>query len=482
MLTELDRTSETPLFAQLYQALRHRITRGTLKSGDRLPSSRVLAAELGVARSTIVSAYDQLTAEGYIEGRRGSGLFVCTTGTLDPAFDAKPTSLVRHTAVVSTKQPTPRRAIPFSAGAPDMRLFPYSTWSKSVARTARLHPQALIEPGPAQGNPLVRAEIARHLGEWRGVACKPEQVFVTAGAVDALELCVRALLSTGETIGLENPTYLPLKNFALNQGLTPVYLPVEVDGAALPEGTSNQPSPRLVVLTPSHQFPLGGAMPAQRRRAFLDWAKTKDAYLVEDDYDSEFRYAGRPIPALSSLDNDGRCIYIGSFAKVFSVGLRLGVLVVPEALIETFIATIRRFGTKASMMPQLPLADFMARGDFLRHIRRMRRIYGERRRALLELIQEHLGDQVRVRDHSAGMHLVVELPPGLDDQHIAQSCRKHGLDVQALSTYFTKNGEDKSALLLGFCGFTQEEMAEAMPCLANIIHSARNQPGSAEFS
>lgn len=459
---DLDRDSREPLFVQLCESVRERITNGSIAKNTPLPPSRGLAAELGISRSTVVTAYEQLVAEGYIEGRRGSGFYVRELGA--EAYSARrdePAGGHRiDTKIVPRAHSHP--------GFPDPRLFPYRSWARCLARSARLAPEALVQSDSPFGDRNLRASVARYLADWRGLEILPEQVLITAGSIDALETCIRTLVKPGDAVGLENPGYQPLRHIVENQGMRSAWLPVDADGARLP--AAQAPKPAMVVLTPSQQFPLGGAMPVSRRREYLQWAAANAAWIIEDDYDSEFRYAGRPIPALASMDNSERTIYIGTFSKVFSVSLRLGYLIMPLAQIERFAETLSKFGLKAALPCQRALADFIDSGDFYRHIRRTRRVYADRRRLLIEQIQQKLAAFVDFEDQQAGMQVTVWLTPGLDDREIAVRALDAGVNVAPLSRYYG-GGKAQCGLLIGFCPYSEAEIVANVDRLAEILAS-----------
>jgi len=290
----LSRDSGIPLFTQVCDVLRQNIVDGRLLQGHRLPPSRSLAIELGVSRTTVVIAYDQLAAEGYIEGRRGSGFFVCPIGQIELNRGNNKAVAVESTATIlpqSRKQVHP--------GFPDLRLFPYRQWARCMSRVARLTPEALVVAGDSFGDIQLRQSIARYLRDWRGLHTSAEQILITAGSIDALEICVRTLAGSGQYVGLENPGYQPLRNIVQSLGMKPVWLSMGDHGIEVPGLKKSQPSPIMTILTPSHQFPLGGAMSPLRRTEFLQWAVQTDSWIIEDDYDSEFRYAGSPIQALA---------------------------------------------------------------------------------------------------------------------------------------------------------------------------------------
>lgn len=468
---EDDGRPSAPLFQQVYGRFRDRIIAGDMAPGDRLPASRALAEQLGVSRATVVAAYDQLNAEGFIQGRRGSGLYVCAIGEVEQPVRAAAAQPKQRQTEPPPSGPPKLRA--FDPGRPDMRLFPYRQWARAIARAARNSPEALVTSPDRFGDPVLRQSLAKHLAEWRGIAAQPEQILITAGSGDALEICIRALGRPGDVVALEDPGYLPIRRFVESLGLKPEWMPVGPDGAALPNGPA-----RIAMLTPSCQFPLGGAMPTAQRIAFLNWADARESWIIEDDYDSEYRYAGRPIPALASLDKAGRSLYIGSFSKVFSDALRLGYLVIPEPLIPRFTETLRLFGVKASIAGQRALGAFIDDGEFYRHIRRTRRIYGERRAVFLAALQAKLGAEAVFTDHQAGMQIAVHLPGETDDKALAAAAQAAGIGCMPLSD-FSASGSSASGfggrqgLLLGYCAFTPEEIAAAMDRLAGVIAARR---------
>ena len=452
------------LFEQIYQALRIRIIDGRFATGDRLPPTRKLALELGVSRSTIVAAYDQLIAEGFADARTGAGVLVSGMGAVERVAPPAPPPRT------PPRQPT-SVPIPFQPGLPDARLFPYRQWAKVVARAARTCPQALVHMEHPFGDWNLRVEICRYLADWRGVQASPDQVLITAGATDALELCVRALIAPGNGIYLEDPGYPPLRAFVDSLDIPALNLKMDTHGGLPPKpkkGTT--PANHLVVLTPSSQFPLGGVMPQARRNAFIAWAIQHNSWIIEDDYDSEFRYSGRPIPAMASLDGAGRTLYIGSFSKIFSTGLRLGFVVMPLHLITTFDDTLRRFGGKASIAPQRPLSMFMEQGEYYRHIRRVRRIYGERREVFIDLLQTHLADLATFDDHKAGMQIAVQFPETLNDVRLSEAAANAGLSCPALSRYCASRSK-LNGLLMGYCSFMPEEMRDAIKRLVQAINT-----------
>lgn len=485
----VDRSSTRPLFQQVYDDLRERILSGALRPNSQLPPTRLFADELGLSRSTVTAAYDQLVSEGYATGRQGSGIFVC-----ELPENALQTPVARDKTAQTARRPAARPPRPFKQGVPDMRLFPYENWAKTIARVSRSTPRNLILSDDAFGDYELRLSLADHLAEWRGFAASADQIMITAGAAGALEVIFRALAERNDRVALEDPGYPPMRRIAESMGLQPVWMPVGAHGAnpkhlpavaapAKPE--ISETPPKLIVLTPSHQFPMGGAMPLGRRLDFLDYAEQVQAYIVEDDFDSEFRYAGRPIPAMAGMKasrkDTNRVLYVGSFSKVFAANLRLGYLVVPEDLIDLFRETLGAYGVVASIMPQRPLAEFVRSGEFHRHIRRMRRIYGTRRRAFFQLVDQHLGDRVSYQDHQAGMTVLLNLSDKVDDLAVAREAAHQGVILQPASEFYapvgagdnqSRNGQSRngqSGLLAGFSAFEPEEMQRPMEILSRLL-------------
>ncbi len=459
-----------PLYLQICDEIREQIVSGTLMPGDRLPSTRNCATEAGVSRTSVIAAFEQLRAEGYLAARQGSGYYVSLIDTLHSPgcyADSRSKTSVQKRLVINTK---PRTGHP---GAVDMRLFPYRQWAKCVARTARLNPHSLIDVVDPFGDPGLRKSIARYLSEWRGMDVSPQQVIVTAGSTDALEICVHTLLVRNSLIALENPGYLPLRNIVEQAGLKPVWLAVDEFGAQVPKQMRMKCSVKMAVITPSYQFPLGTIMSPNRRSDFMSWAERTGSWIIEDDYDSEFRYSGQPIPALTGLDRSGRSIYVGSFAKIFSSGLRLGFLVSPASLQQQFANTLNEISSKASVSMQRPLANFMDSGEFYRQIRRVRRIYGQRRELLIAGLRSTLQGQVTINDYQAGTQLVAHFPDHYDDVAIARAANELGVSALPLTWHYAGRSGNKG-LVLGFCSHESDEIRTIVSALQQAIQIVSN--------
>ena len=426
MLLKLDGAG--PLSLQLYQALRRAILQGKLAPGARLPSTRTLAGEMGLSRNTVLLAYEQLLSEGYAVGRHGSGTYVPSELPDDVASLVRPPeglvaaparqsapALSRFGRTVRNWNVTwaaPDRSVPydFRYGRPNLD-FPRATWRRLLGRQLRKLSNRDLDYGPPAGSPELRAAVARYLQGSRGVRCSADQVVIVHGSQQAMDLATRVLLDPGDTVLLEEPFYPGARGVFLAAGMRVVTAPVAADGIDLGElGPAGQRA-RLAYVTPSHQFPTGAIMSVTRRLALLAWAEDAGAYVIEDDYDSEYRYGGRPIEALQGLDRAGRVVYVGTFSKLLFPALRLGYAVVPEALVKPFVAAKALADTGGATLEQLALADFIREGHFERHIRRSRIVNGAHRAALLEAIERHLGDRVEVSGANAGLHVLVWLQP-----------------------------------------------------------------------
>lgn len=458
---ELKQDASLPLYRQLHESLRAAILEGRLAAGERLPASRPLALELGISRTSVVNAYDQLAAEGFVESRVGSGITVRDVGGIAPLRAAKPPS----------KPPAdPPRVSPppLQPGRADPDLLPKRQWARTLSRLARRNPTALIQLDHPFGDSLLRRAIARHLAEWRGIDCQPEQILVTAGSGEALEIAIRLLSRQGDQIAVENPGYPPLRDFIRLADRRVEWLEIGPDGTELPAGAD--PCSRLAIVTPSHQFPLGGTLSPERRQALLDWAGASGSWIIEDDYDSEYRYAGRPIPALTAFDTEGLALYVGSFSKLFSADLRLGYLLIPTSLLDRFHAHLHQHGSRAGATGQRVLGHFMEDGDFHRHLRRSRRIYAERRNALTGELRRQMHDLLAFDDHHSGMQIATRLRVPLNDQWIVDAATHAGLAPQRLSAYYARDPAPQG-LLLGFCATPTQIMTEAVTTLRKVIET-----------
>lgn len=451
------RGHDAPIYLQLYRRYRDAIAVGKLHPGDRVPSVRSLASELNLARGTVEMAYQMLTSEGYFLALGPAGTVVSPQlekmGETGHATAPKP-----RARVTSRPQAVAGEVRPFQLGVPALDAFPRKTWTRLASRNLRsLDTAAMGYPDPVGYEPLRRA-IATYLGISRGIACTHGQVFVTAGYRGVLELVCRTLLRFGDVGWYEDPGYIFARQFLERAGMRLEPVPVDEEGLNVSIGQRRAAEARFAVVTPTHQSPMGMALSLPRRLQLLEWASDRRAWIVEDDYDSEFRYHGRPLPALKSLDRDGRVLYTGTFSKVLFPGLRLAYLVVPESQIERFRGSANHLCGPGSILPQATVADFMEQGHFARHLRRMRSLYAIRRGYLVDALLQAFGSRLHVQPQAGGIHVLAHLNTRHNDNVLAAAAQSHGLAVQALSKWRIRRST-KGGLLMGFAGFTTDEQA-----------------------
>ncbi len=485
---DLDPKAPSPLYRQLYDGLRSAILEGRLASGARLPSSRLLAADLGVGRNTVLSAYEQLAAEGYLEGQVGAGtrvaailpdrlLEVGKSAARKNLRDLAETNALseRGKRLASIRRAAPRydrgEGRAFQHGLPAIDQFPGTLWSRLLARRARDPRNGLFGYETGEGFGPLREAIAAHAGAARGVVCTPEQVIVTTGAQAALDLAARMVIDPGDAVWLEEPGYLGARGAFLGAGATLAAVPVDDEGLDIQAGIALEPKPRLIYVTPSHQFPLGMTLSLQRRLALLEIARAQSAWILEDDYDSEYRYTGRPLAALQGLDRSGRVLYMGTFAKTLFPSLKIGYLIVPDALIDAFRTAIRITGHVPAPAIQAALADFINEGHYGAHVRRMRAVYASRRACLIDTIQTELGNFLEAAPGDGGMQMTACFRDGIDDRRAAALAAEADIHVSALSNYYL--GERRrSGLYMGFAAIPETRIVKAAHRLACVFDAA----------
>lgn len=463
--------SQLQLGTQVCEGLRRAILDGRLRPGTRLPSTRALAGRLRLARSTVALAFDQLTAEGYIEGRRGSGTFVCH-GVQPPRPTARPVRRpapadhgeIRLSLAVSRLQPrAPRPAPPadtidLSALRADARLFPFAVWRRLVRRQLRALPARRERGGDGAGDPALRDAIAAYLGRARGVRCEAAQVVVVNGSQQALDLCARVLVDPGDAVAVEDPGYPDAAQVFAAAGARVCPVPVDAEGIVAPGLPDDV---RVAHVTPSHQYPTGVVLSLARRLELLAWARRVRGLVVEDDYDSEFRYDGAPLPALQGLAGGDRVVYVGTFSTAMFSGLRLGYLVLPDALVEPFARAKWYASRHSPHLEQAALADFLRDGHFERHLRRMRRVLRRRRDALLQALQRHFGDDAVPLGDAAGLHVVVRFA----DPGVLTRAATRGVVVQTTRACYVGPARDDHALLR-FAALDERQLSEGVRRLA----------------
>jgi GntR family transcriptional regulator/MocR family aminotransferase len=454
-ISPLDPAAAEPFYRQIYDRFRGAIASGLLKPGDRIPSARALTKELGLARGTIEAAYSLLAAEGYIQARGQAGTIV-SLGLKPRTPVASPTPRSNSDSPAASFRPD--SILPFQMGLPALDAFPRKIWARLGARCVRaMQPSNMTHPS-VYGLHALRAEIAAYLHVSRGIDCSPSQVFVTSGYRHTMELIGHALLKAGDRVWLEDPGYPPTRELLKHMQVTAVPVPVDRDGMVVSDGIEAAPRARAAVVTPAHQSPLCVSLSLPRRLALLDWAARNDAWIIEDDYDGEYRYVSRPLPALKSLDRDGRVLYAGTFSKVLFPSLRLAYLVVPESQVERFEQVNQVFAGGSPELTQAIVTAFITEGHFARHIQRMRKLYAERRDAATAGLESVLGKHVRIDAQPGGMHLILRLQGRKSDRRLVARMREEGLYAEALADW-SLGRNTASALLLGFTNIDSEETA-----------------------
>jgi GntR family transcriptional regulator/MocR family aminotransferase len=474
----IERASRVPIYRQIYEGFRRAILDGLLRPGQRVPSTRALAADLEVSRLPVLTAYDQLLHERYLEGRVGSGTFVSAALPDDLLQSVGPPTTARSSSTRGSQPPRTRDEGglgPFRMSLPALDRFPHAVWARLVARHAHALTHAQMAYGDPAGEFPLRVAIAEHLRAARGVRCEAEQVLIVSGSQAALRLATAVLLERGDRVAVEEPGY-PGARAALGAGGAEL-VPVRVDEEGMSVSSLRRRGGRVraAYVTPSHQYPLGTSMTAARRLALLDWARRGGAWVLEDDYDSEYRYVSRPLGALQGMDGHARVIYIGTFSKVLFPALRMGYLVVPPSLWQRFIDAREAFDLFSPTLYQLALAEFLREGHLARHLRRMRGVYLERRDALLSGLARHCGNRLTLHNADAGLHVAVLLPAGLDDEDVVRRMAKRGLTATALSTCYVGTAR-RSGLLLGFGGSTERRLLEATRVLGEVLRERASHP------
>jgi len=481
----LDARAGDPLQTRIYESIRLAILEGVLAPGSRLTSSRALAVELGVSRTTALLALEQLTAEGYLTARRGSGTYVSEDLPDDlprrrvPPAGGEPRHppISRRAAAqaiiprLARRCPGPPRV--FRLGVPALDLFPMRQWSQMVSRRLRSLTLSQIDYGHPAGVPALREAIAAHVQSARGTRCTPDQIVIVAGSQRGVELTCDIALDHGDEAWMEEPGYAGMRSALIRSGARILTAPVDGEGLVVDTVTRHGGNARLVCVTPSHQFPTGVPLSLPRRLALLRWASAARAWILEDDYDSEYRYGARPVPCLHGLDVDGRVIYVGSFSKTLFPAIRLGFLIVPADLQETILGIRHTSDQHPPVLEQAVLADFMAGGHYERHLRRMRSASRERLEAMADAARRFCGGVLRVRPVHSGLHAVADLDESAPADIVSREAWNRGVEVMPLSGYFQSSPCTVNGLVLGFAPIRPEAMAPGMERLAAAIEAGR---------
>lgn len=487
-VVDLDRSAKPSLYSQLYSDLRASIVNGEIPRGTRLPATRVLADRLNISRNTVIKAFDQLRSEGYLNSRVGSGTYVSErlperhTHVRRPATEREyslrvpdlrgqsPSLSCRadelmNCTLTMLDDPVDQRA--FRPGVPAFDAFPIETWSKLASRRWRTLPADQLVYGDPAGFPPLREAVAEYLRTARGARCEAKHVIIVSGVQQAFTLVSRVLLDPEDQVCVEDPGFPRMRAAFAAAGAELRPVPVDEQGFDL-SAANDDPPPRMIGVTPSHQYPLGTTMSLDRRIDLLRWSSANDIWILEDDYDSEYRYAGQPIAALQGMDDNGRVLYTGTFSKVLFPALRLGYLVVPPSLIEPVVKMRAVADRCPPRVDQMILTDFITEGHFEEHIRQMRTLYAARQTVLLNAMEEHLAPFIDIDSSNAGLHLVGWLPEGIDDQLISSRLAEQNIIALPLS-FYAERPLDRGGLLLGYAALTEEEIRRHVQRMAEIL-------------
>ncbi|MFB7477107.1 PLP-dependent aminotransferase family protein [Kitasatospora sp. NPDC056184] len=459
---------------QLLHRLRAAVLDGRLPAGSRLPGSRALAEGLGVSRNTVTLVYDVLGTEGYIEpSRQGTRVAALDRPGPDDRAHPAPATLARRAERIRNRDPGGTDSFTFASGVPALARFPLAAWRRSLDRVLRQGGTELLGYGPPRGEPALRTAVLRHLALARGMRCTPEQVVITEGAQEAFALCVRLVTDPGDTAWVEDPGYRGAQTALAGGDLAVVPVPVDAEGLRTSASDWAERPPRLVCTTPAHQYPTGAVLTASRRLDLIDKCRLHGAWIIEDDYDGEFRHSGEPLACMQGLTPGAPVFYVGTFSKTLFPSLRLGFLVLPEPLVDRAAPVVDELLRGGHRHEQLALAHFMESGQYGRHLARMRRLYRRRRDALRAALAEHFEVPHTVTGGDSGMHLTVRLPPDVPDGPLAAAARRHRMAPRPLSQHFLLPGAAHNGLVLGYGNTPESAFA---PGLRRLAQLSRDRP------
>jgi GntR family transcriptional regulator / MocR family aminotransferase len=482
---ELNFKSVEPLSKQLYHKIKGGILGGRFKGGQKLPGTRTFSSALGISRNTVLSAFEQLMIEGYIKGKTGSGTYV--------AEDLPDKSIILHKVEPENLRKIKRfsssinknigslelikrntlddELLPFQGGTPSLQDFPFHTWLKLINQVGRYFPYYQFGYKHSAGYVPLKEAIANYLQTYRAVKCNPDQIIIINGSQQGLDLVSRVLVKEKSNVLLEDPCYFGTRASLLSTKANLFPTPVDEEGISIDFAEKKYPKPNFVYTTPSHQFPLGSIMSISRRLELLDYARKCGTWIIEDDYDSEFRYSGSPLPSLQGMDEWNSVIYIGTFSKVLFPGLRLGYLVLPSVeMVNSFALAKSIIDRQSPTFEQIVLTNFITEGHFTRHIRRMRILYKERQEFLISELNKELGNKIKVRPSEAGMHIIVWLSERFSDKEVSEIAKKNKLIVYPVSDYVIKY-KHSSGLVLGYTAFDKKKIGEGVRILKKVINS-----------
>lgn len=475
LVIPLSRSGE-PLFRQVYREVRRAILCGTLRGGERLPSTRELAEQLGISRTVVILAYEHLLAEGYVAGRKGSGTYVADRLADAVAIGTRQQARVRLSrfgksvaaSVPRVNTPPQRPLVPrynFIYGRSDLDTFPFTIWQRMLLRQVRKGSARQFDYGSALGNEGLRSAIAFHLRRTRAVVCDPSEVIIVNGSQQALDLVTRVLVDPGDRVAIEDPHYDGIRETLRVAGARLRPVPVDRDGlnpARLPEDAN------VVFVTPSHQFPTGAILSLDRRIALLEWARRHDAVIVEDDYDGEFNYDSRPLESLQGLDREGRIIYIGTFSRTIFASLRIGYLVAPASLMPALTAAKWLSDLHTASLEQQTLAEFISSGMYERHLKHLRRRNTARRGALLDAVKQYLGDRVELTGEGAGAQVVLWPKARVCEEAVVADAAKRGVGIYGIEHCFLRR-PSRPGFLIGYARLTEQEIRQGIRLLGEVL-------------
>jgi len=481
VIIRLDNSSSVPLYVQLYDVIRESILAGRLKGGLKLPGTRTLAKEFKVSRNTIILAFEQLIAEGYIKGKTGAGTYITDyipdkvlikekrqVHSENGLFNFK-TRNVPAPASFSKRFMPENNFVPFQHGIPSVKDFPFDVWLKIFNNAMRRFSTNQLTQIDGTGYKALKDSIAVYLQTYRAVNCTPDQIFIVNGSQQGLYLISRILMKEKDKVLLEDPFYFGVRNAIRSAKVNIIPVPVDDEGIRIDHAIKNFPDANFIYTTPSHQYPLGSTMSTSRRLKLLEFAGENNIWIIEDDYDGEFRYTGDPLPSLQGMDKWGRVIYIGTFSKVLFPGLRLGYLVLPSLdLVDSFAAERSVIDRQSPILEHIALSEFMEKGHFTRHIRKMRILYKERQEFLINEIKKELGGIINIQPSSSGMHVLACLPEHLDDKEVSKALIQNRLTTYPLSNFVLKY-KRKPALILGYTAFNEEEIKRGVNILKDTL-------------
>lgn len=484
---QLDLDSDTPLYKQLYNLIREAILSRRLKGNQKLPGTRTLSRELKISRNTVVLAFEQLMIEGYITGKIGAGTYV-TNDIPDNLLKSKEIGSKNKNKIKFSKSDLGKKfdppeliyrnisydeIVPFQNGLPSLEDFPFNEWLKIINKPGTIIPHTQFGYQDSTGYKPLRNAISNYLTTYRAVNCVPEQIIVINGSQQGLDLISRVMLDENKNVMIEDPGYFGTRASVFKAKAKVHPVPVDKEGIDIDYAYRHYPKPDFIYTTPSHQFPLGAIMSISRRLKLLEYAERNDAWIIEDDYDSEFRYTGSPLPSLQGMDKFNRVIYIGTFSKVLFPGLRLGYLVLPsEEMVKPFAVVKSITDRQSPILDQIVLSKFIEEGYFTKHIRKMRMLYKERQDFLIAELYKETGSKLKFKASDAGMHMVVWLPKNFNDKKISALAKENNLIVYPLSDYVLKF-KQKPGLILGYTGFDKSKLKAGVKILSKIINSSK---------